>query len=98
MQEILNHPNSALAVLVITVYILGELLKHRSFKKNGLSNSNFNAQDRQKLNELAKAHDAKDINGTPLWYMPRTKLDEIINELKKINENFDKWECPYSGE
>jgi hypothetical protein len=96
MQEILAHPNSALAILVITVYILGELLKHRSLKKNGISH--FSADDRQKLNELSRSHAKTDVNGIPLWYMPRTKLDEIIVELKKINDKFEKWECPYSGE
>lgn len=91
--------------VVGSVYAVVEALKHRSYRKNGIPPS-FTASDRQMLRDLYKNHSVKDEDGTPLWYMPRRmlkdqeeangKLGEILAELKSLNVNFDRWNCPHS--
>lgn len=105
MLEQLNQP-IIIGSLVMSVYGLIEILKRRELKKNGTSH--FSAADRQMLHDLYVSHSRVDVDGIPIWYVPRKllsdqnegnrKLGEIHSELQKVNENFARWNCPYAGE
>lgn len=104
--EQLNQP-FVIGALVVVIYTLVELLKHFNQRKNGI-NGHFNLKDRQMLHDLYVAHSRVDVDGIPLWYVPRQLLKEhaegtaelraIHDELKKVNEHFEQWECPFSGQ
>lgn len=96
----LNQP-IVIGALVATIYILGEIIKHRSSRKNGMA---FGPEDRQMLHDLYVAHSKTDADGIPLWYMPRRmlsnqegahkKLGAILTELQKMNINLNSLRIP----
>lgn len=94
-------PTYVVGALVGTIYVLTEVIKRRSVKRNGHV-SGFNPRDRQQLETLFKQHQPLDPDGTPVWYVPRstldkqaTKLEEILGELRDMNSYLSKGKCPY---
>jgi len=77
-----------MAALIAVIMGLIEVVKQligRLISKSKPSET-FEAKDREKLNYLYHAHNVKDDDGVPLWYVPRSWATSQAEVLKVLTQ------------
>ncbi len=69
-------------LLLGLLYLVTELVKHVTYRKNQYF---FGEEDRHMLEKLSEQHDRVDQDGVPLWYVPRSLISLEEKSLEGIS-------------